>query len=171
MTNIVDRLGVPKSTCQEWIRSGSTIAKNRSGGPQILSQRDLRHLKRFVQENRENRRLSAIQIIKIFKFLICEATLITALTSLSLFHRIARRRPFLKDLDRKRRLAYALKYRHWTVEDWKRVIWTDESSFHIGARRGSVDWIWRTPQDEFHRDCIDFKKRPSVGTMFWGCFR
>ena len=171
LTSIVDRIGVPKSTCQDWIRSGSTIAKDRSGRPQILTKRDLRHLKRFVQESRENRRLSAIQLIKIFLFTICEATLITALTGLSLFHRIARRRPFLKDLDRKRRLAYALKYRHWTVEDWKRVIWTDESSFHIGARRGSVDWIWRTPQDEFHRDCIDHKKRQSAGTMFWGCFR
>ena len=133
LSSIIQRLGVPKSTCQDWIKSGATIAKNRPGRPRILSARDLCHLKRFVQASRENRRMSALQIIKILAFTICQATLITALTSLSLFHRIARRRPFLKDLDRKRRFAYALKYRHWTVEDWKRVIWTDESSFHVGA--------------------------------------
>ena len=110
--SIVTRLGVPKSTCQEWILSGSTIAKDRSGRPKSLSERDLRHLKWFIQESQENRRLSANQIIKIFKFAICEATLITALTSLSLLHRIARQRSFLKMLDREQRLAYALKYQH-----------------------------------------------------------
>jgi DDE superfamily endonuclease len=115
--------------------------------------------------------MSLIKIVKILQFYVSETTLLKALTTLGLFHRIARRRPFLKIVDRTRRLAYALKYRHWTVEDWKRIIWTDESSFHVGARRGSVDWIWRTVEEEFHADCINFKKRESMGTMFWGCFR
>jgi hypothetical protein len=171
LSSITERLGVPKSTCQDWIRSGATIAKDRSGRPPALSTRSLRQVKRFIQTDRESRRMSLFQIIKMLAFIICEATLLKGLTSLGLFHRIAQRRPFLKNLDRKRRLAYALKYQHWTVEDWKRVIWTDESSFHIGARRGSVDWIWRTVEEEFHTDCIDFKKRESMGTMFWGCFR
>jgi len=62
-------------------------------------------------------------------------------------------------------------YKNWTIEDWKRVIWTDESSFHIGMRRGSIDWIWRSPDEEFHPDCIDPKKRETQGIMFWGAFR
>ena len=115
--------------------------------------------------------MSALQILKTLEFSISERTLITALTGLSFYHRIARRRPFLKDIDRVQRLEYALKYQHWTVEDWKRIIWTDESSFHVRARRGTVDWIWRTTTEEYHPDCIDFKKRQSAGTMFWSCFR
>jgi len=113
----------------------------------------------------------ALQILKTLEFSITERTLITALTGLSFCHWIAQRQPFLKDIDRVWRLEYALKYQHWTVEDWKRILWTDESSFHVGARSGTVDWIWRTTTEEYHPDCIDFKKRQSAGTMFCGCFR
>ena len=83
LSNIVKRLGVPKSTCQDWIESGSTIAKHRSGRPTKLSPRDLRQLKRFIQTDRNTRRMSALQILKTLEFSITERTLITALTGLS----------------------------------------------------------------------------------------
>src|SRR4030095_1908269 len=86
-------------------------------------------------------------------------------------HCIARRRPFLKDIDKKRRLAYAKKYSSWTEEDWKRVIWTDEMSIKIGLARGTQDWVWRKPDEEWHPDCIDARKKPGNGVMFWGSFR
>jgi hypothetical protein len=38
-------------------------------------------------------------------------------------------------------------------------------------RWGSVDWVWRSPEEEFHPDCIDPKKRPTSSVMFWGAFR
>lgn len=31
------------------------------------------------------------------------------------------------------RLQWALRYKDWTVEEWKKVIWFDESSVWIGA--------------------------------------
>jgi hypothetical protein len=112
--------------------------------------------------------MSALQITQI-EFTICQATLITALTSLSLFHRIAQ--PFLEDLDHKHCLAYALEYLDGIVEDWKRVIWMDESSFPVGACQGSVNWILRTTPEEFYSNCINFKQREATGIMFGGCFR
>ena len=39
---------------------------------------------------------------------------------------------------RQQRLAFALKHREWTVEDWKRVIWSDETkSTGLGQMGGS----------------------------------
>ena len=35
---------------------------------------------------------------------------------------VKKKKPLLSVRHRKRRLAFALKYREWTVEDWKRVI-------------------------------------------------
>uniref|UniRef100_A0A8C9T4M7 Transposase Tc1-like domain-containing protein n=1 Tax=Scleropages formosus TaxID=113540 RepID=A0A8C9T4M7_SCLFO len=29
------------------------------------------------------------------------------------------------------RFAWAMKHRHWITEDWKKVLWTDESKFEI----------------------------------------
>ena len=37
------------------------------------------------------------------------------------------KRPFLTQKHAKERLVWAKAHRHWTVDDWKRVIWSDES--------------------------------------------
>jgi hypothetical protein len=39
---------------------------------------------------------------------------------------VKKKKPLLSARHRQRRLAFALKYRNWTVEDWKRVVWSDE---------------------------------------------
>ena len=36
------------------------------------------------------------------------------------------------------RKEFCLKYKDWILEDWKRVIWTDETSVILGHRRGSI---------------------------------
>lgn len=41
------------------------------------------------------------------------------------------------------RYDFAVKYKDWTVEDWKRVIWTDETSV-VMQKRGTRR-IWRRP--------------------------
>jgi hypothetical protein len=40
--------------------------------------------------------------------------------------RVARKKPFLNETQRNRRLRFALEHRNWTAEDWKKVVWTDE---------------------------------------------
>jgi len=50
------------------------------------------------------------------------------------------------------RLDFALKYRHWTVEEWKRVIWTDETAV-VMQKRGSRR-IWRRPWEKYENTCI-----------------
>ena len=41
------------------------------------------------------------------------------------------RKPLLRLQNNKKRLAWAMKHRHWTTENWKKVLWTDESKFEI----------------------------------------
>src|SRR5258706_1998965 len=38
-----------------------------------------------------------------------------------------KKKPLLSPAHRKKRLAFALRHQHWTVEVWKRVIWSDET--------------------------------------------
>jgi hypothetical protein len=55
---------------------------------------------------------------------------------------IVQKKPFLFDIHRARRLEFARKHRKWTIEDWKRVIWTDESTFEVGKRvMNATNWI------------------------------
>ena len=55
-------------------------------------------------------------------------------------HRMARCRPFLKKLDRKRRFQFANRHAHFMVENWKAFIWTDEMSVKVGMQRSTRDW-------------------------------
>ena len=35
--------------------------------------------------------------------------------------------------------------RHWTLEKWRRVLWSDELHFSIWQTEGQVWWVWRLP--------------------------
>ncbi|CAJ0959886.1 unnamed protein product [Ranitomeya imitator] len=52
--------------------------------------------------------------------------------------RVAKKKPYLRLANKRKRLIWAKEYRHWTEEDWKRVLWTDESKFEVfGSNRGT----------------------------------
>src|SRR6202043_1655869 len=98
-------------------------------------------------------------------------TLTNALSELRYTRSAARRRPLLKELDMKQRLKFAKAHKDWTVEDWNRVIFTDEMSIKVGQERTSRVFVWRKKGEEFHKDCVDERKRSTGGMMFWGAFR
>nr|KMM64140.1 hypothetical protein CPAG_00492 [Coccidioides posadasii RMSCC 3488] len=79
--------------------------------------------------------LSVLQILKKHDFVIAKPTW----------------KPGLTESARKKRLRFCLAHKNWTLEDWKNVIWTDETSVVLGHRREAV-----------YKKSSDF--------MFWGCF-
>ena len=58
------------------------------------------------------------------------------------------RKPDLTPEMKKARLQFALDHKDWTIEDWKKVIWSDETSVVCGFRRGGHR-VWRTPEERF----------------------
>jgi transposase len=54
------------------------------------------------------------------------------------------RKPGLTPAMKAARLAWAKKHENWELEDWKKVIFSDETSVVLGHRRGSYR-VWRTP--------------------------
>jgi hypothetical protein len=42
-------------------------------------------------------------------------------------------KPLLKDTNQKKILAWAKKHEQWTLDQWKCVLWSDESEFEIFA--------------------------------------
>jgi hypothetical protein len=53
-----------------------------------------------------------------------------------------KKKPLLSPVHRKKRLAFALKHQHWTVEDWKRVIWSDETKINRMGSDGQ-EYVWK----------------------------
>ena len=51
------------------------------------------------------------------------------------------------------RLAWCLEREHWTLEDWKNVIFLDETSVVLGGVRGGRR-VWRKKDEAFYYYCI-----------------
>ena len=64
------------------------------------------------------------------------------------------------------RLAFCLKYKNM---DWRRVIWTDETSVVLGHRRGRRR-VWRRPDERFLKHVIQRRWKGCKEFMFWGAF-
>jgi transposase len=172
LSEISQITNIPDRTLYSLRKRNTPLNKVRSGRPSKLSPRHKRQIVFHITRNHESRRLSTMSIIQDLQLDIGITQLKHTLKDLGYNHRIARRRPFLKKLDRKRRLQFAKRHAHFTLEDWKAFLWTDEMSVKVGMQRSTRDWVWRREDEEFHPDCIDYRKHATgTGMMFWGAFR
>ncbi|MBW0515096.1 hypothetical protein O181_054811 [Austropuccinia psidii MF-1] len=64
------------------------------------------------------------------------------------YSRIAPKKPYLRPQDFQRRLAFAQAHRHWTINEWAKVIWTDESAFELGKKVDQIR-VWRTANEKW----------------------
>jgi hypothetical protein len=63
-----------------------------------------------------------------------------------------------------------MKYKDWTVEDWKRVIWLDESSIWIGVNPYH-QWVIHPPGERLNQKYVKKTfKSTQVKVMVWVCF-
>ena len=77
-----------------------------------------------------------------------------------------RKLPMLTAAHKQRRISFAREHRHWTVEDWSNVMFTDESPFKVFyAPNAKNDTVWGS-QEENVPPAPQMKFSPPV--MFWG---
>ena len=67
----------------------------------------------------------------------------------------------------KARYVFVQTVKDWTLEDWKQVIWTDETSIILGHRRGGVR-VWRTAEEQYEQTCTRRRWHGASEFMFWG---
>ncbi len=66
------------------------------------------------------------------------------------------------------RLQFAQAHQNWTIEDWKNVAWSDESSFLLWHSDGRVR-IWRKGHESINPSCL-VSMVQAGGVMMWGIF-
>ena len=58
-------------------------------------------------------------------------------------------------------------HKRWTLDDWKNVVWSDESSFISFPTNGRV-YVWRTPKQAYDPDCLlPTVKHGGGSVMIW----
>lgn len=78
-------------------------------------------------------------------------------------------KPGLTKEARKARYDWCYERKDWTLEQWKRVIWTDETSVQLGGVRGRRR-VWRLEEEAYDTHCIVHRWKGFSEFMWWSCF-
>jgi transposase len=171
---ISEELGVPKSTVNDTIKrykkTGSATPEKRPGRPKILTKRDTRTLQRIICKDRFSPlgdvtdRLNSSLNTNFH-----HNTVRKYLHNEGLGNYTAQKKPLLTRKQRKDRLRWSKDKKNWQ-EEWKQVVWSDESRFALFESDGRVR-VWRRAGDTYNKDCIQPTVKFGGGSvMFWGCF-
>jgi transposase len=92
-----------------------------------------------------------------------------ALHTAGLYAVAKKKKPALKPQHRKARLEFAERHLHWTVDDWKRVVWSDETKVNRLGSDGR-QWAWKKKGEGLSQRLITETVKHGGGhVMLWGC--
>ena len=80
----------------------------------------------------------------------------------------AKRKPYVNRVQKRRRLLWARRHLGWTITQWKRVLWSDESVFQVFFGRNGRR-VLRTKEEKDHPDCYQQQVQKPGSVMVWGC--
>ena len=72
------------------------------------------------------------------------------------------KKPYVSEKNWIARLKFAREHAGWSIEQWKRVVWSDESPF--GCKNQSQQHVWRTQQETVVRRAMQgtVKRQKSI---------
>lgn len=172
---IAEELGCSQSavvkTKQRFEQTQSVNDRPRTGRPSKITIRDLRSIVYSVKKNRRltSREIKA-DVRSYLKKDVGASTIRRLLFKYGLKGRVARKKPYISSINRKKRLKFAREHRNWTFEQWMRVLWTDEKKFNRRGSDGRV-YVRRTPTEELKPYCLQGTIKGGGGSiMAWASF-
>lgn len=140
---------------------------DKNGRPRKINIADARHMARSLINGRAKTPKEAGQIIQ------CEASVWTvrrALKDVGCFPSKKPKKPKLSPKNIKARRVFALSHQQWTIDDWKRVLWSDECKINRFNSDG-IHYFWsNTGKATQSYQVIETVKHGGGSIMVWGCF-
>ncbi len=144
ISKTADLLGFSHTTISrvyiEWSEKEKISSERQLCGRKCLVDvRDQRRMGRLV---RDDRKATVTQVTtrynKGMQNTISEHTTRRTLKQMGFSSRRPHRVPLLSAKNRKQRLQFAQALQNWTIEDWKNIVWSDESRFLLRHSDGGV---------------------------------
>jgi transposase len=151
-------------------RTNSCKDKPRSGRPQKLNDRNKRLIKNILKKKEATTATTISKVLKTSHNIdVSRFTVARVLKSFGFACRIKKKKPKLTQKHKKDRLAWTKKHETWTADEWRRVIWSDESKFNLCNSDGK-EFHWTDRPCEITEDAVTpTMKFGGGGVMVWGC--
>ncbi|EED13759.1 annexin ANXC4 [Talaromyces stipitatus ATCC 10500] len=151
-------------TCQ----SQQTTPKKARGQIPKLSETDVDKIIEWISSSKRTRRMPYYKVVQELELPVGTAALSRALKKRGYTRCKALAKSPLSDQHKRVRLAWALEHINWTVEQWNRILWTDETwvtpGFHTRI------WVTRKAGEELDETCLRTAHPRERGWMFWASF-
>ncbi|KAI4463942.1 transposable element-related [Holotrichia oblita] len=127
-----------RTTIKRYQDTGSFTNRRKSGRRRSTTARQDRLLERISLRDRKKSSKDLSSELQIEHGISISAhTVRRRLYNASLRGCRARQKPYLTEKHKKNRLLWAKQYSNWTVDDWIKVMWSDESNIEVSVMRAS----------------------------------
>ena len=169
--HIAKKLKICRTTVDRIRKKDRTgMLKSKGGRPSKLTAADKRRVRRTIMTGKADTatQLSA-QLKAESNIELSPKTVGRTLKEGGLRAVTKKKKPRLSSRQKRLRMEFAQRHKEWTLEDWKRVIWSDETKIHrMGS--GGRNWVWKRPGGEVKEQHIKKTVKHGGGNlMMWGC--
>lgn len=167
---IAEISGMSKSTISN-IRKGlnETLPKPKSGAKPKLTTRDKRVLVSLITNQQAKTATEAAKLInESLDKSVSRYTASRALKQAGLQAKKKVKKPMISEKNRKARLQWAQDRQFWTVDDWSRIIWSDETKINRLCSDG-INYVWiHEKENQLHHRTNPTVKFGGGSIMIWG---
>jgi transposase len=147
---------------------GQVTDKKRIGRKKITSVQTDRLMTRAIMKDRRKTSKDIAADLNESGVRVSSRTVRRRLWQAGLKAKTPRKKPFLNLKQRRKRIAWAKEHLNWTTDQWKKVIFSDESRISIFGQDGIKYVRRRIGESNRPECCIPTMKHP-LGVMIWGC--
>ena len=171
LRKIASKLGIGHNSVKR-IKNGicSYILPVSSGRSALISLRQENQIIRLICSGQINTATDAQKYLKEFHGVhVCSQTVANMLKKRGLRSAVKVKKPFLSSRHRGLRLAFAKKYQNWTIYDWRRVVFSDESKINRVESDGRK-WCWKSLKTPLNESQITPTLKYGGGSiLIWSC--
>src|SRR5882762_4770269 len=150
----------------------SHLSKPVGGHPSILSSTKIHHAVHLISSGKAS---TAVDVTKTLSNIINQPlsaqTVCNSLKKAGMKAVVRKKKPLLSHRHRKERMDFALEHQHWTVEDWKRVVWSVETKVNRLGSDGRK-WAGKKAGEGLSDRLVGGTLKFGGGSlMVWGCMQ
>jgi hypothetical protein len=170
-TSVSKKLNLPRQTVSgvfsRYKERGTVETTHQCGRPRKLDNHSLQQLNCELASNQKSK---LGEIANLILDNVSSRTIQQQAHELGFHNQVAVEIPFVNSKQIEKRLKFASEHLSWTIDNWKKVVWSDESLFDVGKLSKQTK-VWQKKGKKYNPECLQPTfKSGRTSTMVWGAF-